>query len=216
MNPTDSLGGIAPTSCIIFDLDGTLIDSEPASNQALLDLLPELSDDLGELISRYRGRKLAEIFLDIETRLALKLPVDFEQTYRERVASIFDSELRAMPEAEEALSEIKLPMCVASSGPISKIRHALDLTGLSSFFGEQIYSSYEVGFWKPDPRLFLHAADEMGFAPNHCVVVEDSPVGIAAAASAGMRAIQYIPRGGQIAVGATAISDLRQLANVCF
>jgi len=204
-------------NCIIFDLDGTLIDSEPACNQALLDLLPELSDTLVDLMDRYRGRKLTEIFVDVESRLGWKLPVGFEQTYRDRVAAIFDKELKAMPEAEEALSMISLPMCVASSGPMSKIRHALDLTGLSRFFGQNIYSSYEVGFWKPDPRLFLHAAEKMGFAPDHCIVVEDSPVGVAAAVSAGMRPIQYLPHGGpSIANGATAISDLRQLTNVCF
>lgn len=203
--------------CIIFDLDGTLVDSEPACSRALLELIPELSIDLVALTDRYRGWKLAEILADLETRLALKLPAGFETAYRDRVAAIFETELRAMPEAEEALSTIEVPMCVASSGPMNKIRHALDLTGLARFFGQHIYSSYEVGFWKPDPRLFLHAATEMGGAPDCCVVVEDSPVGVAAAISAGMRAIQYLPHANQaIATGATAINDLRQLRDVRF
>lgn len=200
--------------CIIFDLDGTLVDSEPACNQALLDLLPDLPDSLGELINRYRGRKLAEIIADVEIRLARKLPNEFEKIYRTRVTALFDDRLQAMPGAEEALSEIKVPMCVASSGPMGKIRHALDLTGLSKFFDKHIFSSYDVGFWKPDPRLFLHAAKQMGFSPDRCVVVEDSSVGIAAAVSAGMRAIQYLPYAGtNVAEGATAISDLRELTN---
>jgi HAD superfamily hydrolase (TIGR01509 family) len=201
--------------CIIFDLDGTLVDSEPACNRALLDLLPELPDNLGDLIDRYRGKKLAEIFTDIEIRLARKLPDEFEHAYRTRVAAIFDSELQAMPGAEEALSAIKAPMCIASSGPMAKIRHALDLTGLSKFFGQQIFSSYDVGFWKPDPRLFLYAANKMGFAPNRCAVVEDSSVGIAAAVAAGMKPFQFLPHGVQgVAVGATVISDLRELTSV--
>ena len=204
--------------CIIFDLDGTLVDSEPACNQAFLDLLPDLRGNVVELIDQYRGRKLAEILADLELRLGRKLPQDFEQTYRARVDAIFDSELQAMPEAVEALSALRGPMCVASSGPVTKIRRALDLTGLSRFFGERIFSSYDVGFWKPDPRLFLHAAKKMGFAPDRCVVVEDSPVGIAAAISAGMRPVQYLPRGGPSAVngGILIIHDLRQLSDVRF
>lgn len=198
--------------CIIFDLDGTLVDSEPASNQAFLDLLPDLSEDVAELVNRYRGLKLAEVLADIERRIGRKLPVEFERTYRDRVAAIFNRELRAMPGAEEALSAIDAPMCIASSGPMRKIRQALDITGLSRFFGRQVFSSYDIGFWKPDPRLFLHAGKAMGFAPDRCVVVEDSAVGIAAAVSAGMRPVQYLPEGGHGGqAGATIIHDLREL-----
>jgi HAD superfamily hydrolase (TIGR01509 family) len=201
--------------CIIFDLDGTLIDSEPACNQALLDLLPELPDNLVDLIDRYRGKRLAEIFTDLEIRLGRRLPAEFEQTYRAHVASIFERELKPMPGAEEALTAIKVPMCIASSGPMTKIRHALDLTGLSRFFGQQVFSSYDVGFWKPDPRLFLYAAIKMGFAPDRCAVVEDSSAGIAAAVAAGMKPFHYLPNGvHSVAVGATAIRDLRELASV--
>src|SRR6478735_3317405 len=101
-------GRIALMGCIIFDLDGTLVDSEPACSRALLDLIPELSIDLIELTDRYRGWKLAEILVDLETRLALKLPAGIETAYRDRVAAIFETELRAMPEAEEALSTIEV------------------------------------------------------------------------------------------------------------
>jgi HAD superfamily hydrolase (TIGR01509 family) len=183
----------------------------------LLDLLPELSDSVGVLIDRYRGRKLADILTDIESRLSCKLPAAFEQSYRDRVAAIFDTELKPMPGAAETLSAIDVPICVASSGPTSKIRQALDLTGLSRFFGQQIFSSYDVGFWKPNPGLFLHVATKMGFAPDCCIVVEDSSIGIAAAVSAGMRPIHYLPYGGRsFAAGATVIRDLRELISIRF
>lgn len=201
-------------ACIIFDLDGTLVDSEPACSQALLDLLPELDVDLASLIQLYRGRKLADIFADVENRIDRNLPTSFELAYRDRVAAIFDSGLQAMPGAAEALESITFPICVASSAPGIKIQHALDLTGLSRFFGERVFSSYDVGFWKPDPRLFLHAAMEMGTAPDRCVVIEDSAVGITAAVSAGMQAVQYLPHPGQqVAEGAYTIRDLRELTD---
>lgn len=200
--------------CIIFDLDGTLVDSEPACNQAFLDLLPDLRDDVVELTARYRGRRLHEILYDLEVRLGRKLPQDFEHNYRARVNAIFDDELQAMPEAEEALSAATTAMCVASNGPATKIRRALDLTGLSRFFGDRVFSSYDVGFWKPDPRLFLHAARTMGFAPDRCIVVEDSSVGITAAIAAGMQPIQYLPHGGRSVDGVAVIRDLRELLDV--
>jgi beta-phosphoglucomutase-like phosphatase (HAD superfamily) len=55
--------------CVIFDLDGTLVDSEGLCNQAFLDLLPQLSDAVESLIQRYRGKKLAPILADLEGRL---------------------------------------------------------------------------------------------------------------------------------------------------
>ncbi|MGB0389738.1 MAG: HAD hydrolase-like protein, partial [Ardenticatenaceae bacterium] len=55
--------------CVIFDLDGTLVDSERLCNQAFIDLLPELTDDVGTLVRRYRGSKLAKILADIEKRV---------------------------------------------------------------------------------------------------------------------------------------------------
>jgi phosphoglycolate phosphatase-like HAD superfamily hydrolase len=59
-----------PMQGIIFDLDGTLVDSEPICNQALLDLLPELPGELNEVTTRYRGMKLADIFAHVEHRLS--------------------------------------------------------------------------------------------------------------------------------------------------
>jgi len=66
-----------------------------------------------------------------------------------------------------------------------------------SFFGDNIFSSYEIGSWKPEPGLFLHAANVMGFAPPRCVVVEDSEVGMQAATAAGMRSLQYTPHASE-------------------
>src|SRR5690606_4399893 len=93
----------------------------------------------------------------------------------------------------EMLNTLEFPFCIASSGPPEKIKHALTVTQLAPFFGERFFSSYIVGSWKPDPGLFLHAAAAMGFAPANCVVVEDSRVGLEAAASAGMHAPHFAP-----------------------
>jgi len=179
---------------VIFDLDGTLVDSEVLCNQAFLDLLPALTDTVEELVERYKGRKLAEILDDIELRTSTSLPAGFEQKYRQRVADLFATELRPVDGVPAMLEAIDQTFCIASSGPLEKIKHALTVAGLASFFGERTFSSYSIGSWKPAPDLFLHAAEAMGFSPEHCVVVEDSPVGLEAAAAAGMLALHFVPR----------------------
>jgi HAD superfamily hydrolase (TIGR01509 family) len=178
---------------VIFDLDGTLVDSETLCNQAFLDLLPALNETVEALVDQFRGKKLSEILSEIERKVSSPLPDGFEQSYRQRVADLFATELRPIEGVPEMLEAIEFPFCIASSGPPEKIIQALTVTGLERYFGERFFSSYIVGSWKPDPGLFLHAAAAMGFGPEYCVVVEDSPVGIEAAASAGMRALHYAP-----------------------
>ncbi len=183
--------------CVIFDLDGTLVDSETLCNQAFIDLLPELDVAVETLVARYRGKKLALILADLESRLSRPLTSDFEIRYRARVAELFARSLRPTSGSQEMLSVIPHPFCLASSGPLTKIKQALQVSGLEPFFGSRVFSSYEINSWKPEPGLFLHAAVEMGFTAERCVVVEDSQVGLEAAAAAGMRALHYAPQGGE-------------------
>ncbi|MBI1348265.1 HAD-IA family hydrolase [bacterium] len=182
-----------PDICLLFDLDGTLVDSEGLCQQGYLDLLPELEDTIESMAMKYRGRKFANIVVDLESRLGREVPADFEPRYRKRVAELFDTRLQANPGVAELLAALPQPMCVASSAPLAKIRHALAVTGLAPHFGERLFSAYEVQCWKPDPGLFLHAAKAMGFPPNQCVVIEDSEVGLAAGLAAGMRTLHYNP-----------------------
>lgn len=177
--------------CVIFDLDGTLVDSEGLCNQAFLNLLPQLDDTLDTLIHRYRGKKLALILIDIESRLGHTLPDTFEQDYRQHVADLFSLELKPMPGVLDMLNVINFPKCIASSAPLLKIRQALEVSGIASYFGDHVFSSYEIDSWKPEPGLFLHAANAMGFQPHQCVVVEDSDVGVEAAIAAGMKVLKY-------------------------
>jgi HAD superfamily hydrolase (TIGR01509 family) len=95
----------------------------------------------------------------------------------------------------EALDQIELPTCVASSGSQEKMRFTLGLTGLWDRFAGRIHSADEVPRGKPAPDLFLRAASSMTAPPEQCVVVEDSPFGVIAAGAAGMAALGYAPNG---------------------
>ena len=179
--------------CVIFDCDGTLVDSEHLSTLALELQLRGcgVQESAAALLDAYKGWKLAEICRVLEAKHSIRLPESFVPDYRQLVEKLFAEQLQPIPGIVHALSEIRLPKCVASSGPPEKIDQSLSLTGLKPFFGERIFSSYVVHSWKPDPGLFLHAAEVMGFPPADCAVVEDSEVGIQAALRAGMRAFWF-------------------------
>lgn len=182
--------------CVIFDCDGTLVDSEYLCNLGLELMLKDLgiTEDAHSLMQRFRGWKLATIITKLTEEHKLELSDNFIPAYRKVVADLFDSKLEATANVETALRQIKLPKCVASSGPIEKIKHALQLTNLGSYFAENIFSAYVIQSWKPEPGLFLHAAEQMGFLPEQCAVIEDSLVGIEAAERAGMKPFLYDPQ----------------------
>lgn len=198
---------------VIFDCDGTLVDSEPLANAALVEALAALGIQLSleESMRRYVGGRMADCVADIERRTGRKLPDAFVPDLRARTAQLFRAHLRPMDGAHETLQALQVPVCVASSGPMDKIRLSLGVTGLVRFFApDRVFSAYDVGAWKPDPRLFLHAADALGVAPGRCAVVEDSRPGIEAGVNAGMHTFWFRPHG---AVPDT-VTALHQLADL--
>ena len=173
--------------CILFDSDGTLVDSEPLSFEVLADMLKPFGArlDPDELHLAYRGWKMGEVIERLGSDYALPLPPGFEADFRARQTDHFETRLQPIPGVVELLQELEMPMAIVTSGPMPKVRNALRLTGLASFFGDHIYSAYEVGVFKPDPEIYRHAARDMGFEIGSCVAVEDSPIGLQAAATCG-------------------------------
>jgi HAD superfamily hydrolase (TIGR01509 family) len=178
---------------VIFDNDGVLVDSEPISNRLLADYLTELGypTTVEDSYRDYMGAAAHAIHDTIAERYAgATLPATFDEDFHARVFAAFQAELTAVPGAAELLKQVQesgVRYCVASSAHHAWIRTALTKTGLSGFFAEeQLFSAQDVGRGKPAPDLFLHAARVMGVPPERCVVLEDSPLGVAAARAAGM------------------------------
>ncbi len=186
-----------PLELVIFDCDGVLVDSEALGCQTLLELAAEYGVDIGlpEALHLFRGRKMSVCVAEIERRRGATVPSTFIPSVRARMADTFRRELRAVDGIRAALDSISLPFCVASSGPREKIHLSLELTGLLPLFSDRIFSAYEVGSWKPDPGLFLHAANAMRVAPAACAVIEDSLPGVQAGIAAGMQVFAYTPAG---------------------
>jgi HAD superfamily hydrolase (TIGR01509 family) len=191
--------GVASEVLVIFDLDGTLVDSEMLCNQAFMDLLPGLPYSVEELTERFRGRKLDQILSVLSKSVDVDLDAAFVAQYRERVAELFESDLLPQRGAAALLAVLEqrgVEFCVASSAPRPKIGDALRATDLDTYFSDdRIYSSYEVLSWKPSPGLFLHVAKDRGRSVSSCIVVEDSQVGLEAAEAAGMNSVLFDPSG---------------------
>ena len=157
----------------------------------------------------------------IEANLDYKLAPDWPNQYRDESYAALHNEIEAMPGAKEAITLIgkaKRKMCIASSGPMEKMQITLGQTGLMRHFDGLIYNSDMVDRGKPAPDLFLHAAKDMGVAPEATIVIEDSPVGARAARAAGMTCLGYVGGAlrddvGLAAEGAHLIDDLRAVVD---
>ena len=182
-----------PFELVILDCDGVLVDSERIAVRVEAEFLAELGWPLSqaEIIERFMGRTAEYMDEAIEARLGSRLPGDWKDQFQRRYREAFAADLQPVDGVVEALDQISVPTCVASSGSHDKIRFTLGHTGLYGRFEGRIFSGYEVANGKPAPDRFLHAAARMGAEPARCAVVEDTPPGVRAARAAGMRAFGY-------------------------
>ncbi|MEV6108917.1 HAD family hydrolase [Streptomyces sp. NPDC051940] len=209
-----------PIELVIFDCDGVLVDSERLAVRIQIEIGAELGWILtaDEVIDRFMGKSEASIHAMLAERLGTDAADTWHTRNRELHHTAIDTELTAVDGVAEALAAITLPTCVASSGSHDKMRHTLGRTGLWEHFEGRIYSATEVAHGKPAPDLFLHAARSMGFAPEVCVVVEDSQYGVRAARAAGMRSLGYAgglsPEEWLAGPGTVLFHDMRELPEV--
>ena len=120
--------------CIIFDCDGTLVDSEYHCNLGLEMMLRpyKVKSSASALMAKYRGEKLANILHSIEEEHNIVLEEHFVAEYRALVNTLFEKELNPCDGVIEFLNQNTIRSCVASSGPTKKINKALEITDLKN------------------------------------------------------------------------------------
>lgn len=185
---------------VLFDCDGTLVDSMPLHYVAWLaafesagvnDALDEkeyldLGGVPGPMVVEYVARKVGK---SLET----------QQILREKRALVSEK-IGAVRPIEPVVSWLRwchaegLGLAIGSGGTRRIVLASLAATGLDTYFDPaNIFTADDVPLGKPAPDLFLAAAKALGVPPGDCLVVEDGPPGIAAAAAAGMRCLDVRP-----------------------
>ncbi|MGC9402170.1 HAD-IA family hydrolase [Vibrio genomosp. F10] len=179
--------------CVIFDCDGTLIDSERLCCQALVNVFARfnIALSLEEALSQHEGGKLADVLSTACEHLGVTISLDtLEPLYRTELKILFEKDLRPMKGAKDLLdylSNTGIEYCVVSNGPLEKIQYSLDLTRLLPYFKGKMFSAFDANSWKPDPDLICYAAMNMGYSLSECIYVDDTPKGIEAGVSAGVK-----------------------------
>ena len=178
---------------LIFDLDGTLVDSMPAHFKAWCKALAKqghkgvFPEDVFYAMGGRPTRDIVEI-LNGEQDLGLD-PVEVAHAKKRAYLKNLDL-VELIPEVAEIARAHrgKVPLAVASGGSRDVVEKTLQKLGISDWFDE-VVSSSEVTNGKPAPDIFLETASRLGVAPADCVVYEDARAGILAAREAGMEVI---------------------------
>ena len=206
---------ISDIELIIFDCDGVLVDSEGLSSAVLAEMLNKngCQTFASDLRTRFHGMKLRSILERLELETGVTLPAYFEEEFREKAAAVFEGQLQPIAGASSIVGALRIPFCIASSGPRSKIEQNLQTTNLLPYFIGRIFSAYEINSWKPDPGLFLAAAKHFGISPDRCMVVEDSVVGVDAGLAAEMTVLGLGPivKGGSSLPAGRVFDSLEEI-----
>lgn len=183
----------APTELVIFDCDGVLVDSERLAVRVDSALITELGWPLTphDIAQRFVGHSRAYMREQIEQQLGRPLPDNWQDPFEQAYWALVDAELTAVDGVRDVVEHLSVPYCVASNGSHYKMTRSLRRAGLLDLFTGRLFSADDVARPKPAPDLHLYAAAQMGIPPQHCLVIEDSPFGLEAARTAGMRTLGY-------------------------
>lgn len=195
---------------VIWDCDGTVVDSEPIAIGIWTELLRELgcdpTEDDWELLV---GRPFEAFHEYFSQRCELPPIEELMDRFEARVYPVFRTQLRAFDDAVRAielLAERDVPMAIATSSHRERLDLMLDVVGLTDRFAATVAGN-EIAAGKPAPDIYEEAAAKLGAEPGNCLAVEDTVPGIRSAAAAGMRVVGVArgARAPQELVGADAV-----------
>lgn len=180
---------------VIFDCDGTLIDSELiiADEEAAAYRDAGIDIDARTFLRRFAGLPEEAIRETLESESSRYLPDDFDKDVPAKIDDRLGREVEVIDGAHEMLDRLGLPRCICSNSADERLQIELRRTRLWDRFKPYVFSSRDLkGIdMKPAPDVFLHAASEFGAKPAACVVLEDSVPGVQAGVAAGMRTIGF-------------------------
>jgi HAD superfamily hydrolase (TIGR01509 family) len=201
---------------VLWDLDGTLLDSEEHHWQSWRDTMASLGRPItrDEFLATFglRNDEILPRWLGARATVEeiARVSLEKEKLYRALLRKGGVSPLPGAAEWVRRLNSEGWRQAIASSAPRENVDVVLEVLGLGSFF-QAVVSAEDVTAGKPDPQVFLIAADRLGIPRERCIVVEDAPAGIEAAHRAGMRSIGVRRNGGLSAdVVVKSLADLAE------
>jgi HAD superfamily hydrolase (TIGR01509 family) len=196
-------------TAVIFDCDGTLVDSEPLARRAWERALAPHGYALTDADAEASvGLPYARVPAYFAERADLPAAEPFWREFTSELFALIDSELAVFDDAVDAARELRergVPVGVASSSPRERLHRTLRRAGLLDAF-DVIVAGDEVTNGKPAPDMFLLAAERLGVPPEQCIVIEDSAPGVQAGLAAGMHTIGVSRTGASLA-GADRVVD---------
>jgi len=209
-----------PLLAVIFDMDGVLVDSYRAHWQSWHFMADELGKGLTEeqFVTTF-GRTSREIIAEhwgadcLTSAEIAEFDRRKEALYRDIVAHDFPA-MDGATDLIKSLHNAGFKLAVGSSGPPENVALAVERLGAAPYF-DALVTGKDVTRGKPDPQVFLVAAERLKVSPGNCAVVEDAPVGIAAANSAGMASIALLSTGHtaeSVAAARLIVHSLRELS----
>jgi beta-phosphoglucomutase len=209
---------------VIFDMDGVLVDSYQAHYQSWQKAAASIGRSMNrEEFDATFGRTSREIIAALwrdavssEEDIA-RLDARKEAAYREILAADFPP-MPGITELLQSLHAAGFALAIGSSGPPENVALVLDRLGGRALFGT-VVDGMDVTRGKPDPQVFLLAAERLGVPSKRCAVVEDAPLGIAAAKAAGMAGVGLVSTGRtreDLAAADLVVDSLAELSPVAF
>jgi HAD superfamily hydrolase (TIGR01509 family) len=176
------------TELVIFDCDGVLVDSERLASRVLRDVLHRFGGNMTteQVIAVFKGKPLTGHPALALEHFNVTVPADFDTIYHDALFDAFRKELVTIEGVEAILKSLTVPFCAASNSGRDRVALSLDVTNLAPYFGDRVLTVDDVKRGKPAPDIFLLAAQINGVDPAKCIVIEDSPTGVAAGVAAGM------------------------------
>jgi HAD superfamily hydrolase (TIGR01509 family) len=178
---------------VVFDCDGTLVDSEPLAHRAWERELAQHGYELRpDDTESTRGRTYADVHAYFAEKVEGLPPAgDFWTRFSGTLFELFETDLTPFDDAVCVARELRergVPVAIASSSPRERLDATLRAAKLTELFDVTVAGD-EVANGKPAPDLFLAAAEKLGVPPGDCVAVEDAPSGVEAALAAGMKVV---------------------------
>jgi HAD superfamily hydrolase (TIGR01509 family) len=183
-----------PLKHILFDNDGTIVDSEIIAQRVMLQMLAAngLQISAEDYSHRFPGLLDRDILHILQRDHGFAPPDGFTKQLHEAHIDGFNRTLRAIPGMTTLFRQLKTPKSMVSNGSVRHVERCLRKVRLLSAVNGHIISAEHVDKPKPHPDIYLFALEKIGLKPQETVVVEDSPTGVAAAKSAGLPAIGFL------------------------